>query len=76
MLNEIIARRVDDLLGVTDDGQVRVVRDHDDLPALLRALDASRQHLVDRLVAEVLLRSVDDHGNVVLVDQKDVIVSP
>ena len=61
---------VDDLFCITDDGDVRAVRNHDQLPALLHVLDDGNQQSVDRVVVQVLFRLIDDDRVAALVDEK------
>ena len=56
---------VDDLLCVTDDCQIWIVRDHHNLSALLSVLDAGHERSDHGLVVEVFFRLIDDQRDVV-----------
>ena len=62
--------RPDDLLGITDNGQVRVVRHHDDLPPLLSFGQHRYQETHDSFVVEVFFGLIKDDGVSALVGKR------
>src|SRR6267143_3434789 len=66
----LVAASANDLLGIADHCQIRIVRDHDYLAALLRRLATGNENLVNGLVVEVLLRLIDNQRYVVLIHQE------
>lgn len=54
------ATQRDDQLGITENSDVGVVRDDDDLPVLLDAPQRPNNRLVDELAIEIVFRLIDD----------------
>ena len=52
----------DHLLGVTVDHDVRVVRDHDDLPPALVVTDLPNDEVVDHMVVKIVFRLIEYDG--------------
>ena len=65
-----IDKCANDLLGVAEHGNVRVMRHHDNLAALLNRSDNRDQQEIDSLVVQVFFRLIDDDRAVALVHQK------
>lgn len=61
---------VNDLVCVTDDGKVRVVRHDHDLPPVLRVFDRRNEQRGDRLVVQVLFWLVDYERDISPIDQQ------
>src|ERR1043165_7408850 len=62
--------RPDNLFGVADDGEIRVVRHHDDLSPTLCFGNTGCEEFKDALVIEVLLGLIDDQWPIVLIDDE------
>src|SRR5713101_1698883 len=50
----LVDRDMDDLLGVSDDGKIWIVRHEDDLPSFLSLFDEGDQDFINTLVVEVI----------------------
>src|SRR5690606_12576330 len=68
-----VTRRIqdDNLFGVAEDGDVRVVGRDDELSLLLRIPEPPDDVLVDESVVEVVLRLIDDERVVVVQEQQE-----
>lgn len=60
----------DDLLRITDNREVRVMRDHDDLPTHLRFSEHRNEKADHRLVVEVFLGLVENDWDTALVHEQ------
>ena len=62
-----VDKRMDDLLCVADHGDVRAVRDHNQLTALLYVFDNGDEQTIDRVTVQVFFRLIYDNRAVALV---------
>ncbi len=62
--------REDYLFRIAHDGQVWVVRHHDDLPVFFCRVEDWHEQTNDRFIVEIFLGLVEDDGISLLVDQK------
>ena len=61
--------RMNDLISVAHYRQIRVVRDDDNLTPASGFTQTGHQHIVDRLVVQVVLRLIDDEWNITAINQ-------